>query len=258
MPLRLQEILVRARDTLSDHNAERWTDARLVRLADDAQRAIAVFAGLLRARAAIPLVTSQVEYTLPVDAHQITRVLNEFKQSVTLMSHDQADAVFGINWEQQLGSPVKAVIYDKLNGGTFRVYPVPAEVAVQQVGTPPNQVYGLVSSGVIQAQSFSSPFGIATGFEVTAVTELTVYYLGNPTALVASTDLLQFNQVFDRAIKFYITVMALRDDKDVQNRQIGNEELGFFQTELRRAMSDGMLDSTAAGTNYDVSYEKVI
>lgn len=258
MATRLEEILIRARDTLSDPNAERWTDARLIRLADDAQKSIAVFAGLLRKKAEVNLVTSQTVYSLPTEAHRITRVTNEFNQAVPLVTHEYADKHFGFNWEQQVGSPVKAIIFDKLNGGQFKVYPVPATTAVQQVGTPPNQVYGLTTSGAIQAQGVSSPFGIATGFEVVSTTFLTIDYLANPTPLVLATDPLQFNEAFDRAMKFYITGMALRDDKDVQNRQIGNEELVLYQAELRQAISDGMMDATAAGTNYDVSYEKVI
>jgi len=258
MPLRLQEILIRARDTLSDPNAERWTEPRLIRLADDAQKSIAVFAGLLRKKAEVSLVVSQTEYILPVDAHRITRVTNEFNQAVQLMSHDYADRRFGANWEQHIGSPVKAIIFDKLKGGHFKVYPKPVATAVQQVGTPPNQVHGILVSGVVTGSGVSSPFGVATGFETLAATFLTVDYLANPVTLVAATDTLEFNEVFDRAMKFYITGMALRDDKDVQNRQIGNEELTLYQAELRQAINDGMLDSTAAGTNYDVSYEKVI
>jgi len=257
MATRLEEILIRARDTLSDPNAERWTDARLIRLADDAQKSIAVFAGLLRSKVEVNLVTSQTLYTLPADAHRIIRVTNEANQVIPLVSHDYADQHFGLNWEQHTGSPAKAIIFDKLNGGTFKVYPSPT-TTTQLVGTPPNQVYGLTTSGVAQAQGLSSPFGIATGFEAVSTTFLTVDYLANPTPLVLATDLLQFNEAFDRAMKFYITGMALRDDKDVQNRQIGNEELVLYQAELRQAISDGMLDATAAGTNYGVSYEKVI
>ena len=38
---RIEEILVRVRDTLSDPNKERWSDERLLRLMDEAQKDVA-------------------------------------------------------------------------------------------------------------------------------------------------------------------------------------------------------------------------
>jgi len=257
---RLEEILTRARDTLSDPNAERWTEARLIRLADEAQRAIAAFAGLLRKQVTIPLVMGTTDYILPADAHRVIRVTNELNQAVQLVSHEYADTHFGTLWEQFISSPVTAIIFDKLNGRHLKVYPAPPTPASATLpaATPPNQVYGVATSGTAQAEGVSSPYGIATGFTVSSDIVLTVDYLANPAPLVKLSDPLELNEVFDRAMKFYITGMALRDDKDVQNRQIGNEELTLYQAELRQAISDGMMDSTSMGTNYDVAYEKVI
>ena len=48
--------------------------------------------------------------------------------------------------------------------------------------------------------------------------------------------------------------MALRDDKDVQNRQMGAEELQFWQIELRKAIKDASENFSGATTQYDTQY----
>lgn len=257
MATRLEEILVRVRDTLSDPNAERWADPRLIRLADDAQKSLVLHANYLRTKVTLPLLAAQAEYTLDSNIHKLTRVLNENSDAIPLLSHEQADREYGARWELDVGSPVQAIIYDKLNSNVFKVYPIPATVAADTI-TPSTPAYGVATSGDVQADTLSSPFGVVTGFTVQSNSFLTVYALANPKDLLTSTDALQINSVFDRALKFYVTGMALRDDKDTQNRQIGNEELQFYQIDLRKAMEDATHDFTAKDTQYELPYQRVI
>jgi len=215
MATRLQEIIIRVRDTLADPNSERWDDSRLLRLADEGQKLIVSDAGYIRTKFTQPLAIANPIHTLPATTHTITRVLDTFSQVLPLVSHSHADNHFGLGWELAVGPVAKAIVFDKLQAGTFRVYPIPTEVPLNP---------------------------------------LTIYGLREANSLALDTDVPELHPVFDRALKFYITGMALRDDKDVQNRQLGAEELQFFTAELRKAMKESAHDFTRSATQYKVPY----
>ena len=252
MATRLEEILVRARDTLADPNQERWLDAQLIRLADDAHKSLVEQTSLLRTKFTVPIADGQELYTLPTNIHQISRVLDGSFINLPLLSHEQADIELGIGWEQTIGAPTH-VIFDKLAPNDFKLYPIPTNVPVGVV-TPLATQVGVTSSGTIEASGFSSPYGVVTGFLTTPLAQLTIYGTLKATTIVLPTDLLESPDVYDRAIKFYITGMALRDDKDVQNRQMGAEELQFWQIELRKAIKDASENFSGATTQYDTQY----
>jgi len=257
MATRIEEILIRARDTLADPLQERWSDARLLRLVDDAQKSIVLHANYLRTKVQVPLLNGQADYQLGSIVHKLTRVLNEQQIAVPLLSHVQADKLYGVRWELAVGPTVLAIVYDKLDANWFKVYPIP-DAALASTIVPTTPFYGVGTSGLVQADAVSSPYGVVTGFEVQSTAFLTVSVLTNPVDILAATDVLQLNSVFDTAIKFYVTGMALRDSKDAQDRQTGNEELGFYQVSLRQAIKDGAQDFTGSRTQYDADYGRVI
>lgn len=351
MATRIQEILTRARDTLSDPNAERYTDERLLRLVDDAQKTIALQANLLRKKANIPLIEGQAEYDLPSDCRLITRVLRDSETPLELIGHENADRLYGDAWETEVGE-VQSIIFDKLNNGIIKTYPIPGQIgsatwspiaADAAVWNPVsfNQTNGIMVDsgyvrdtfnsdyGVVADIDYVSPFftdentcegytivddgtlsgefgilvsledalwtfedydplygivvgiegytlsgdygvvaefssdlvnvyvngvyGLLTGFSDES-TGLTVYYLKKPNNITSIYDELEISTSFDRAIKFYVTGMALRDDRDTQNRAVGNEELQFFQIELQQADKAGRHDGTASRTQYNANY----
>lgn len=349
---RIEKILVRARDTLSDPNAERWTDAQLLRLVDEAQTVIAHKGKLLRAKTDIPLIIGQALYTLPEDIHKIIRVLDSNQTAVKLVSHEWADKHLDEAWETDVGNPVQYIIFDKTNTGTIKVYPIPEAgdtayvttvAASAQVWNPVefNTSYGIMVDSGYTGDTFSGYYGVVTdidyispfftdpsscigytvtddgvlnseygvlvnledglytftdydptygitvgvdgytlvgtygivadfsddylniwstgvyGLLVNFIDEsigMTLYYLKKPTEITAVDQDLEISSVFDRAIKFYVTAMALRDDKDTQNRAMGNEELQLFTADLTEALRDGEQDFTATRTQYDATY----
>jgi uncharacterized protein DUF6682 len=254
MATRLEEIIVRIRDTLSDPNSERWTDAQLIRLIDEGQKTVAKHAGFIRSKITVPIVAGVADYTLPEQVYAITRVMSELTAKLPLVSHDEADFHYGATWELTEGATLLAVIYDKLQANNIKLYPIPTQVTAGS-DVPVVPVYGVTSSGAVTVDSLSSPFGVATGFTVSSSSVLSIYCLLNATTLVDINSDLECSIAFDKALKFYATGMALRDDKDVQNRTMGNEELGFFQIELREAMSDSAKDFTGTTTQYTPKYQ---
>lgn len=290
MATRLEEILLRVRDSLSDPDKDRWTDARLLRLADDAQKLIAKHANLLRTKVNVPLAALVAEYSLPQtipgiiavwtgagtpvyvsapsevisyalppDIHKITRVLNENGNPIPVLSHEQADRLFGTNWEAEVRSPVEAIIFDKVSQNRLKVYPIPEETTPTEISAEVgnlNSVYGVTVAGGLEStyDLISSPYGVMVGVAQVTNISLTVYYLKIADLISEITDTLEIGTTFDQALKFYITGMALLDDKDTENRARGREELGFFEAELTKAKKDSSLDFTTKSDQYDVPY----
>lgn len=87
-----------------------------------------------------------------------------------------------------------------------------------------------------------------------AASGLTVYYLKKPAEVNSIGDVLEIDSVTDVALKHYVVGMCLRDDKDAQNRSMGNEELQLFANALQELMTDGEQDHMAQNTQYEIPY----
>lgn len=287
---RVTDIITRARDTLADPLKTRWTDARLLRILDEGQKQIVLNANLLRTKATLSLIPGVAEYNLPEDCFNIIRVTYK-GVSLPIMSHEELDdyaergvtATQGQSWETAESTTVEAFVFDKINFSKYKLYPIPIGSAgsmtlenvdhlgdanmgliISASGYLSSGVYGLISELVDDGELFTttsynlditvdSNYGFTVMFDDNA-SDITLYYLKRPTTLTVVSDNLEIDEVWDMALKYYVTGMALRDDKDTQNRLVGNEELAFFATNLKQAMSRSSMDSTATRTQFNSPY----
>lgn len=123
---RIEEIIKKARYSLADPNAERYTDARLLEAISEGQRDIARQTRLLKAELDITLSQAEPIYKLPDDLWLITRASYN-NTPIPLMSYDRMDAE-DCTWFTRFGDVVDALVYDKRNMHEIRVYPRPNEV----------------------------------------------------------------------------------------------------------------------------------
>lgn len=337
---RIENIILRVRDTLADHNGDRWPTDRLIRLIDEAQKDICRKAKLLRKKATLSVYDNQGTYKLPNDAMLLDRILYD-NSPMPLVSHVQMDEQ-SKTWELDKGEP-RYCVFDKQNQSHIKLWPIPQGISlpgdyvfspalwqedVQYLmnddygvivealtGDTFNDVYGVtvdISSffsfylgpdctcdnlvkiedtiesdygtvtniitlekdfysndstyGVVVSidgyamssdygivvglydtefsyENFSGEYGVMVGITVSNK-DLVVYYLKKPDTITSVLSSLEIDDVFDNAIKYYVTGKALRDDMDTQNRVVGNEELGFYERELKEALRDDMLDFT--------------
>jgi hypothetical protein len=154
MTTRIENILLRARDTLADVLGERWSTDRLLRLVDEGQQDIAKHTKILKDQTDIPLVEGQFVYQLPSNLWLITRAAFD-ECIIPLKSHAELDELirnYAINakdsyrerrsygaysandlstgsycWELDEGPRVEALVYDRRNLNEIRVYPIPSE-----------------------------------------------------------------------------------------------------------------------------------
>jgi len=142
------------------------------------------------------------------------------------------------------------------------------ELSAIEVG---DATYGVVVG--IEGYQMSSPFGVLTDIEAddievenipsvlgvtTDISEtqsfLTFYYVRKPIDLTSVNNELELDDAWDVAMRYYVAGMALRDDKDTQNRQFAAEELKLYDRELGLAKETSELDSTD-GSQYVVAYQ---
>ena len=177
---RISKILVRVRDSLSDPNGDRWSDDRLLRLLDDAQRDIAIKAKLIRKFRTIPLVQGQALYDLHSEVYALQRVTYG-SEVLPLKTRDYMDRHVDSDWETDTGSP-EYIIYDKTNLGQIQVYPIPdsslgggayeftAGLSREWNGADFSSHYGVVADSGTLGDSFSSVFGVTTDIDYLTVT----------------------------------------------------------------------------------------
>lgn len=346
---RVEEIIVKARDTLADPNGDRWADERLIRLIDEAQKDVCRRAKLLRTRKDIAIYNGRATYTLPSDMLLLDRVLLN-GDLLPFKSHLEMDRSLSV-WEDDTGMP-QYLVYDKQNRQEVKLYPIPANLAAdtytfsspgyfedtsyvldafgtitdaptgdsiagdygfttdvdyidylfnQDSGTCDpytfldaeiDSDYGIVSVwtteikdtgehdenyGVvvgIEGLSQNSDYGVLVSLKQDGITvenfdkgdygvttdisetfdSLTVYYLKKPTSITSLGDDIEIDDSFDSALKYYVVGKALRDDMDTQNRTVGNEELQFYDRELRQAIKDDVVDFTRS-VQYKAKYQ---
>ena len=261
---RIADILVRVRDTLSDPTGSRWSDARLLRLIDEAQIDIAVKNNLLRTKVTQIVAKDKVVYSLPADAVRMTRAVFADGSRLPIKSHDDMDLKDPV-WEVTTGSTVQYLVFDKLNPGEFKLYPIPA-VTPEVEDFTFNSLYGAVVTitndsiinnyGVVAnitdtpalSSSFNSPHGLVADMSTLEV-GLIIYYNRRPievNAIDTTESYLEIHNIYDKAIKHYAIGMAWRDDQDTQNRALGKEELGFYAMEFVEAKSNSSSDNLSA------------
>ena len=118
MTTRVADIITRARDTLADPKKERWSDDRLLRLLDEAQKDLARQTSLLKGYSSIRLEPFKATYAMPEDCWRLTRA-HFAEQYLQLFSHESLDKL-DLAWYTKQGSTLQALVFDQRNENVVR------------------------------------------------------------------------------------------------------------------------------------------
>lgn len=256
---RISTIITLARDTLADPSGSRWSSDRLLRLLDSAQKDVCRHSNILKAKTILDLYSGVSDYTLPSNLLSVTRVMLNGKR-IPIVSQSYMDKL-NPEWELETTTTIdiKYIIYDKVATHTLKVWPIPVtETEITHLIDP---IYGITVD--INGYSLTDLYGVITQLEVEKsefinsglpINSLVLYYIKAPSTILTIEDSLEIPEIYDTALKFYITGHALRDDMDAQNRQMGLEELNFYTRELLEATKDSMKDSVDNIESLKVNY----
>lgn len=242
------KVISDARYTLADSNADRWTDERLLSLLNDGLIQLLIDTELQEDHSFALLQDGVQRYDVSAIALRLTRVEWNGK-SLPLVTHHEMDKIDpGWNEFTQGGDPTH-IVYDKLDGGQFKVYPIPGNVITYAKSTSP---YGIIT-GVYDADSIvtATEFGLDTSAVLTDY--LNLFYVVRP-APVTLTDQLPLSEVWDEALQHYIVGRALRDNMDTQSRSMAQEELAGYSAivaKMIRLTSKSSVKRTTRTTSYN-------
>ena len=244
---RIESILVKVRDTLNDKDADRWSNQVLLRLLYDACCDVAKEANVLRKILPIQIRKGRFIYKLPEDLLIIKAIVYGGKELPIKSTEWLAQQTE--TWRKSTTkNQITHIVYDKLDSLQIQVFPRPLDAKEAYADLDPT-IYGTdtgiedysldgsndfgVISNILDSNTIDdvdSPFGIITDMNESDF--MSVIYVRRPKAIDSVNDSLEFAPLCDSAFKYYVAGMALRNDLDVQNRQMASEELDLYQREL--------------------------
>jgi len=264
---RIDDIFILVRDTLNDPGAQRWSDALLLRNLRLGIQDIAKQTGLFKNIIQVPLDNGRGIYILPDGILRLSHVTYN-NLPLPLRSSGYMDKNYSVDWrtkgvELPDGVLLEA-IFDEVKRKELAVYPKPfGDFTVLYVSVPNEyglfstledytqspDVYGLVGALVdteIAQEIQTSSYGVVTAVEEAA--SLTIYYTRCPPLPTATVDTFELDECFDMALKFYICGIALRNDLDVENRNMATEEFKLYQRDLDAIIDLAHADSVSASS----------
>lgn len=272
----IPSILSLVRDRLADPNKQRWSDDRLLRLLDSAQKDFARQTECFKGVAYIPLAVDKAVYTLPADCWKITRA-HYANQNIPLYSYEHMDSLDS-SWYVRRGSAISCVVFDKRNETEVRFYPIMDESILANVYTLENEGnvdYAGGNLGVVTAIddfTFTSPYGVVTDLfsvdieqnvfssvygVVTDIAEadgnITIFYIRDPATITSIDDKLEIGLRWETALENYVVGNCFLDDLDTQYQARGATALQLYERELQIAKRAFSKDSTRS-TQYQTSY----
>jgi len=279
---RVRKILARARLTLADPNKERWDDATLVDILEEAQIDFCQQTQMLHERINVPVFANNPYFALPDDCWQLTRVLYD-NNVIPLVTHYELDSqgvanVVGVakltttsnSWEEDTGIPA-AIIYDRANMLEGKVYPIPDErfrsdqdvgylgVAVSVEGAELPDVFGVVSdvedSNAIDLD-YTDLFGVVSNLSSEEIESyVKCYFLKNPATLESIDSELSIPSMYDIALKFYVCGQAFMNDIDTGYQQKGADQMRIYERHIKTAKRDSAKDFTRA-SQFETYYRR--
>lgn len=250
-----KDILKSARYILSDTAATRWTDERLLALINDGLADIAKTTILFIDVIFLSIVDLVVDYDLGDKIIKIHRVeyldkpivMRTFEEmdatpfnnqsirrshssSTSFSSDFSSDINHNTRWQFEKGPKPLAIIYNKHNQGQFKLYPI-----VKNANNP-NIIFTQLF-GIITAISYSDVQFIVEDLfgdlgELEKLTVLKIYYTRKHPKIIDINDKIELDDLTLEPLAHYVAGRALRDNADVQNRAMGNEELQFYMKSL--------------------------
>lgn len=205
-------LVTAVRGGLSDTDVTnlRWSEARLVNLLSKSQEDFVIRTGILKSKTNLTIDAALDLQALPSVTRELLRVIYKDKP-LPVITHDQADDLYGLDWEVATGVEAKAVVYDKMNPLEVKIYPK----LVAAVGE-------VLSTADLALTIY------------TTIRPNLVTLSGSPGSYVYSP--LQIPSVYHSILEYFVMGMALRDDQDTQNRELGREHLAMYADLVGNAM----------------------
>ena len=237
------DVITEARFALSDSGGDRWSDARLLSLLNDALKDVALKTKLFNRRTYVKILNNVTLYDISEFALKIRRV--EFDNTaMKIVSHVDMDRNTG--WKTNTGTEPELVIYDKQDFGKFTSYPIITNTNFDNISVNTN--YGIITD-INYSDLQITPtddFGILNPPNIKDY--FYVYYVARHAKVVNLVDTLDVNEFYKELLANYVIARALKDNIDTQNREMGNEYFGLYSDRLNAINKEALVNFTTNKT----------
>lgn len=226
---RVQDIIEKVRnDILLDPSGDRWDTPTLLRLITSGINDFLLRTKCSKARMYVTIENNIVQYNVGPYSQKVLRV--EYNGSPLIVKSIAEMDQLSNTWAQDTGDKPLYVIFENLPAGSFRIYPrVPTAV---EPFTIQNSLYG----ALIDVDLFED-LAVLPLAEVDIGTDmyLIVTYIKKQPVITVATNDLVIDNMYDDALAFYISGMALVNDKDDANVALGSKHLAAYETYVTQA-----------------------
>lgn len=231
MATRVEDILARVRDVLADPSKTRYTDTNLLRLLTSGVNDFLIRTKVSKSVLYIPIENYVALYKLQDYSQAILRVqyLDLSLEPKTIAEMDALDP----NWVSTKGEVPLYVIFENLPQGSFKIYPKVAS-STTSIVTVTNTYGGLID---IEMTDELVGFPDLDDLETFVSSYLTITYIRKQGDITTSTEL-YIDSMYDEALVYYVSGMALRADADTQNRAFGNEQITLYNGYVDKAFKN--------------------
>lgn len=247
-----KDIIKSARYILSDTPSTRWTDGRLLALINDGLADIAkttiLFTSVVYA-AISDLVTDYDLSSIMIKLHRAEYL----GIPLDMFTFEEMDRKCP-GWQLHKGNKPKAIIYNHQNQGNFKLYPAVENAENSNIIF--SQAYGIITNisySEIEVLTVDQ-FGDLGSFVDTGY--LKIFYTRRHPQVIDINATIEINSLALEPLAHYVAGRALRDNVDVQNRTVGNEELAFYAKSLED-YSNEKAENFSKATIYQTEYRPV-
>lgn len=229
---RVEKILHKVRKVLADNKKQRWSDDDLISLFNDGLENFILQARTLKLKSYIELEQNTAIYNLSDFAISIDRI-QYLERALVSKTEEDMDRI-DISWQIKEGKEPKYVIFDNLQQGVFRLYPIVTDNVLNNIEQ--NNKYGvLIDISVLDDLFLLPSFAEA---EQAGKKFIIVYYVGKPREVASDSqdEDIDLDTIYDQALIAYISGQALRYDADTLNRQFGAEQLSIYKSYVDQAI----------------------
>jgi len=246
-----KEIIDEARLILSDVDSDRWSDARLISLLNNCLKDLSKNTILFTNTGYAAIVDQVVDYDLALTTVKIHRI--EYNdEPLKMLTFEEMDKK-KYQWQLDTGDKPTAIIYNKQNQGQFKIYPIVSNA--QDGNIVFSQSYGIVTAITYSDLEilFSDILGDLGSYVDTGT--LKIFYTRKHVKITDINDVVNLDDLILSTIAHYIAGHALRDNGDVQNRIVGNEELQMYKDDIIEYSAEKA--KNFGNKIYEVGYDKV-
>lgn len=252
----VSSIISSVRYRVGDVPSTKFTDARIIELINEGLDDIARKVDINKGELVLPIVPYQRKVTIPdPDFIKLLRVRCN-NLPVEMKSFAELDKI--PQWEEEVGSRLKAVVYNLNNPKELHLYPLLEEtvqtnyrqlnnfvtndgtygIAIDIPGITRSDLDGIIT-GVKTNEDVNiiyTPDGMAPNGQITSMADgfnlLDIRYTKRPKQIANKSDNIDLDEMFKTTLVYYVSGMILLDDTRGENINKGMLFINKYKTEL--------------------------